>query len=184
MREYTLKNIKVILEPGTSFDISPKYIGCMGIDDIRISYGRCPGLSLVKFQEAGKVSIEILIDPTATCEMGQMFVGEEEMVPMDDMRTRLHGHHDIYRLEIQFEDEQGREITEEYSVSWDTETTNKEYDPTGMLCAPNIHEKTWVSENGNLYIVIHPELGIDDFFHKARCNDSGYTESLQQELED
>lgn len=67
-------------------------------------------------------------------------------------------------------------------VNYDDGDSKEYYVPyetlTEELGAPNVHQKTYISTQGNLYLVIADDKDIEDYFDKEGINSEEYSEYM------
>ena len=158
-----LKEITFQLENCDYITIDGKYIGDFLVGDIRTSIKRIACNAIDKMDVVHTFAIEIHKDANKErCAFGQKEWKETTF-------NRLISYNDITSIQFElFDDyvEDGREpITEHYDylIHW-----------TGENSQENDAQKSYVSEVGNLYIVISDGKDIEDFFYKESIDDNDY----------
>lgn len=149
-----VKCIEFVFENCESFEIEAKYFGGVQFEEIKTSIARIACNSIVKFQTAYSVVLEIFkeanIDykPFGSLEQQKMF-------------DRITGWNDITQFIIHYTDN----TEEAYFVDYDDGDDDS-------LGAPNKNQKTYISVPGNLYIVIEKDKELFDFFVKEEIDNS------------
>ena len=147
-----IKSIDIDLENCDYIHIEPEYIGHFDLANIQRDIWRCGCNALGDSLTAGDVAIEIFK------EVGDYHCfldGKTESVI-----KRLTDYKDITSITIYY----GGDNNEQ-------ETIYTVYDDEEIFGADNKYEKTYISELGNLYIVISKDKDIEDFFNKEEIND-------------
>ena len=155
-----LKEITFILENCDSITIDGKYVGDFLVEDIRTSVSRIACNAINKMDIAYTFAIEIHKD--ANKERYPFgFIEDKELT-----FNRLVAYDDITSIDFKLiEDyvEEGQEpIIEHYHyyIHW-----------TGESDYVNESQKSYISNVGNLYIVIADGKNIEDFFDKEAIDD-------------
>lgn len=147
----TVKSIDIVLENCESYTFPKEDIGYFELSDIKEEISRCACNAICKNKIAYCVSIELF----DTNRMQQhSFKTEEEQT---DVFKRILEGNDITQIYIRYEDD-----TEEcYLVDYN--------ELNEALGAPNEYQKSYISELGNLYVVISEKE--QDVFSKEEIND-------------
>lgn len=158
-----LKYIEFVFENCDSIKIEGKYIGVFLVDNLETSIKRIACNSIDKIDVANTVVIEIHKDANKErYEFDQTHIEDFKQMTFD--RFKEYG--DItsiqFELEEDYVDEGQIPCVEHYNycVDW---TGESEY--------TNEAQKTYVSKEGNLYIVIADGKKIDDFFDLEEIDD-------------
>lgn len=118
--------------------------------------------AIEKITFADEVALGIFFpEAEELCEKNAMFKENAEVF------DRLTRHMDITSISLLYNDE----TEETYFVPYEEESS--------MLGVPNLNQKYWVSDCGDLYIVIAKDKDICDFFDIDSCNDKEYIESIK-----
>lgn len=158
-----LKEITFVLENCDHITIDGKYIGDFLVEDIRTSIQRIACNAINKMDTTHTFAIEI--HKNANKERCPFGFKECKELTFD----RLTSYDDITSIEFELVEnyiEDGREpIVEHYNyyVHW-----------TGESNYINESQKSYISNVGNLYIVIADGENIEDFFDKEAIDDEEY----------
>lgn len=166
-----IKDLYFKLENCEQIHIPKNAIGNLHIGGIKEEINRIACNSISKYSIADEFAIEIYRDKSINYTTEGMFLFDEDAQKksaMDFVFDRLTGHQDITQIGIVFE---GGSY-EEYEVNYEEKTE-------GFLGSENINEKVYISEIGNLYIVIEDGKTIEDYFQLAEINDKNYVEYLK-----
>ena len=147
-----LKNIEIIFENCETMTIPKNCIGEFHIGKIRTEINRIACNSIAKYQIADSFYIEIY----NTCNIEYKPFGFDENMKKFD---RLNAYNDITGIDVFYTDG----TCDSFSVNYEEETPD-------MLGSPNIHQKTYMSELGHLYIVIEEGIGVKDVFDLEMIN--------------
>jgi hypothetical protein len=142
-----LKQIEIGFENCETITISKNMIGRFSLDDIRPVIRRIACNAINKYWVAGEVQMEIF-------RCGNQKYKPFGQLEEQDMLERLSEYKDITSIDILYEDG----TTESYLVDYD----EGEYE--GCLGAENINEHIYISDLGNIYVVISKDKKIEDFF--------------------
>ena len=161
-----LKNITFVLENCDCFTIDGKYIGDFLVEDIRTSIQRIACNAIMKMDTVHTFAIEIHKDANKErCPFG--FEDDKELT-----FDRLISYNDITQIEFElvehsllvenYVEEMEEPIVEHYHyyIHW-----------VGDDDCINDAQKTYISNVGNLYIVIADGKNIEDFFYKENIDD-------------
>jgi len=163
-----LKSIEFILENCDSIVVDGKYIGYFDVSDIKSSISRIACNSIARMDVANTVVIETHNDANKKRHLFECDEFEEEST-FDRLCAG-----DVTRIMFDLIDEfppvDSREQKIEhydYYVDWvgcnDDDSENKA-------------QTTYVSDLGNLYLVISKEKSVEDFFNKEEINDKDYVD--------
>ena len=158
-----LKEITFVLENCECITIDGKYIGDFLVEDIRTSIQRIACNAIDKMDIAYTFAIEIHKD-------ANKLHNEFDRKPIFD---RLTSRNDISIIQFKlFEDyvENGQEpIVEHYDyyVHW-----------TGENDQENNSQKSYISNAGNLYIVVADGKGIEDFYDKETIDNEEHMDFI------
>lgn len=152
-----IKELTFVLENCERITVDGKYIGDFLVDDIRTYVSRLAMNWVDEMTVADTVVIELHKD--ANKEHNPFGAVDYQTTVFE----RLFGNDITYIGFTLFEENDGVIVTEkeyDYSVNWceDNDFINK-------------YQKTYRSEQGNLYLVINKEKDIDDFFNNEDIND-------------
>lgn len=161
-----LKNITLVFENCDSITIDGKYIGKFLVDDIHTSIERIACNAIEKIDLAGTFVVEIHKDANKErFQFDQTHCEDFKQMAFD----RLSAYNDITNIQINLiEDyvEEGQVPREEhydYYVKW-----------TGESDYANDSQVNYMSDCGNLYIVIADGKKIEDFFDLEEIKDEEY----------
>lgn len=158
-----LKNITFVFENCDFVTIDGKYVGDFLVDDIKTSISRIACNAIEKMDTAYTFAIEIHKD--ANKERYQF--GQEQCEDFKQMTfDRFSKVNDITSIQFELEDNYVKEgecskvESYDYVIHW-----------TGDNDFVNEAQKSYMSECGNLYIVIADGKNIEDFFDVEGIND-------------
>ena len=161
-----LKYIEFVFENCDSIKIEGKYIGDFLVDNLETSIKRIACNSIKKMDVANTVVIEIHKDANKErYQFDQNHIKNFKQMTFD----RFKEYEDITCIQFELEEdyvEEGqvpRREYHDYYVDW---TGDSEY--------TNNAQKTYLSKEGNLYIVIADGKNIEDFFVLEEIEDEGY----------
>lgn len=159
-----LKSITFHLENCDYITIDGKYIGYFLVEDIRTSIGRVATNAIMKMDTAYTFVIEIHKDANKK----RYAFGQTDCERLSEMTfDRLTQYDDITSIEFELEEEYSDEDKTphvehyDYYVNW-----------TGDSDYTNDSQISYISDDGNLYIVIAKDKTIEDFFDLEMINDS------------
>ena len=133
------------------------YLGKISTEIQRIAIN-----AIEKMTFADEIALGIFFpEAEKLCEKNEMF---EENVKVFDRLTR---YMDITYISLLYDDE----TEETYFIPYEEESSR--------LGAPNFNQKYWVSDCGDLYIVIAKDKDICDFFDIDVCNDNERIEQIK-----
>lgn len=153
-----VKEIEIGFENCEVMTFNKNIIGALYIDDIQTSIRRVACNAIEKFQIAKTFAIELFDE------------GNEDYYPLDvqedDWKTkkfaRIMQYDDITTVDVIYEDDSRESFYVDYDAGKDEDS----------LGAPNMNQKTYLSELKNLYLVISATKNLDDYFDKAKINDA------------
>lgn len=161
-----LKYIEFVFENVDSIKIEGKYIGNFLVADLETSIKRIACNSIDKIDVANTVAIEIHKDANKErYQFDQTHIEDFKQMSFD----RIKNCDDITSIQFELEEdyvEEGQVPCVEhydYYVNW---TGDSEY--------ANEAQKTYLSKDGNLYIVIADGKKLDDFFDLEEIEDKEY----------
>lgn len=161
-----LKSITFNLENCDYITIDGKYIGYFLVEDIRTSIGRVATNAIMKMNTAYTFVIEIHKDANKErYAFGQIDCESLKDMPFD----RLKAYDDITSIEFELEEQYVNEGEMphvehyDYYVNW-----------TGDNDYINESQTSYISNDGNLYIVVAEGKTIEDFFDLEEINDSEF----------
>lgn len=160
-----LKSITFILENCDYITIDGKYIGDFLVEDIHTSIRRIACNSIEKVVSANTIAIEIHKDAN---KIRKQFAGISDLPDSFAQMTfdTLKCYNDITQIEFELVDEDELDVSGEvynYYTDW---TGNSDY--------VNEAQKSYISKDGNLYIVIADGKQIEDFFDKEDIDNRNY----------
>lgn len=156
-----LKRIKFIFENCDYVEIDGKYIGNFLVDKLNTSFQRIACNAIAKIDAVDEFLIEIHKDASK----GRTAFG-------DKVFDRFKEWHDITSINFTLAedacDKYGHVLktyneTYDYVITW-----------TGNNEAENDAQKSYISKDGNLYIVVSAEKDIFDYFDKDTIDDIKY----------
>ena len=162
-----LKYITFLLENCDVITIDGKYIGNFLIDNIRTTISRIACNSIMKMDIADTIVIEIHKNANKKRHHFNFDSDYNEHTVFD----RLQEWNDITSIKFKFEEQYVEENKtprqEEYTyyVYWE-----------GNSDEENEAQSTYISNDGNLYIVISKDKTVEDFFDLELINDSEHME--------
>lgn len=159
-----LKNIRFIFENCDVITIDGKYIGNFLIDDIRTTIGRSAVNFIGKMETAYTIVIEIHKD--ANKERHALGLPELNQLTFD----RFTKWNDITAVEFELEEqyvEDGQAPKVEYYHYYTNWVGDNEYE--------NDAQSAYISENGDLYLVIDKNKQIRDYFDYEEIDDEKYS---------
>lgn len=159
-----LKSITFILENCDYVTIDGKYIGDFIVEDIDTSVRRIACNAICKMVSASIIAIEIHKDANKKRNQFGCFVAPEGFSQMTF--DTLSMYNDITEIKFELEDE--------YHPDEPVESYEYYTDWTGDSDYTNEAQKTYISKDGNLYIVIADGKQIEDFFDKEDIDDKDY----------
>lgn len=159
-----VKSITIGFENCETITIPRKHIGVIFIQDIKTEIVRVACNAISKVVSANTVAIEIFSE--GNVEYLPFGVSPSEMV-----FERINECHDITSIDVTYMD-----------GSKETYWTDYESGDEEGLGAPNIYEKTKISDLGNLYVVISKDKDIKDFFSDEDINDSDNMQFIKDML--
>lgn len=153
---FTLENCDTITIPG-------QYIGDICLKDFKTELSRQALNSIDKMDICEHFFIEI----HKFANTSDYAFSEDSNSFKDDPYNkfdRLHKYHDITYITITLFDYKNKEYSYEYFVPYLEERE-------GVLGSPNIYQSSYISDLGHLYLLIDPELKIDDVLDYNSIND-------------
>jgi len=146
-----VKSIILGLENCENIEIESKYIGLFLIKDIHQIVGRIACNSISKYDEVGTVAVEIYKESNlkeyypfgSNCDRVNIF-------------ERLNKFKDITSISLVYDDDS----KEDYWVVFNEEDDQE-----------NDYQKNYISDLGNLYIVVSKTEGISEYFNLEEIND-------------
>ena len=147
-----VKSIDIVFENCEEYTFPKEDIGYFEISDIREKIFRCACNAISKYKTAYCVNIE-LFDTNRF---------QEDCIDRNvvaDVFARIANHNDITQIHIHYKD--GTE--EQYLVDYNELNV--------ALDAPNKNQKSYISDLGNLYVVISEKEKLEDVFNKEEIND-------------
>lgn len=161
-----LKYIEFVFENCDSIKIEGKYIGDFLVDNLETSIKRIACNSIDKIDVANTVVIEIHKDANKErYQFDQDHIENFKQMTFD--RFKAYG--DITSIQFELEEdyiEEGQVARREYYDYYVDWTGDSEY--------TNEAQKTYLSKEGNLYIVIADGADIEEFFDLEEIEDKDY----------
>ena len=155
-----LKNIVLVLENCDTINIPGKYVGDIELTELKTEISRWACNSIDKLDFCEYFFIEIYKDANI---IDYAFDQIEEDFQYNKF-DRLHQYNDITSIELTLVDENNKETIYQYYVSYE------EKEP-GKLGSPNIYQSSYISNLGNLYILIAKNKKIDEVIDYNVIND-------------
>ena len=158
-----LKNLTLIFENCDYVTIDGKYIGNFIVDDLHTCFRRIACNAIDKVDTANTIAIEIHRD--ANKERYHFDQTQYENLRHKTF-SRIEEYDDITHIEFELEEdyvEEGkipRVERYEYCVGW---VGDSDYE--------NEAQTSYISNGGNMYLVIAENKGIEDFFDMEEIND-------------
>ena len=157
-----LRKITFVLENCDYIEIDGKYVCSFLVDDIKTKFCRTACNSIDRFDIAKTFAIEICKD--ANKERYQF--GQNQVPDLKQLTFNRLEYSDITSIEFELIDEYVNENSKAiekhcYYVDW-----------TGDSDTSNDSQTSYISDLGNLYIVIAEGKKISDFFDEEYINDS------------
>lgn len=155
-----IRELTFVFENCEFITIDGKYVGGFYLDDIKTRISRTACNSVDKFDVANSIAIELHKD----ADRPYMSFGEEHQSVFE----RINKHSDITSIEFTLtndrEEEGVDEQTYQYYVNW---TGDSEY--------KNAAQSTFVSNLGNLYLIVADGKNVFDFFDEKCIEEESYT---------
>lgn len=146
-----VKSIDIVLENCEVYTFPKEDIGYFEISDIREEIFRCACNAINKYKTAYCVNIEIF----DTHRFQTITFDENNKT--DTFERILEGN-DITQIHIHYEND----TEEQYLVDYN--------ELNEALGAPNKNQKSYISDLGNLYVVISEKEKLEDVFNKEEIN--------------
>lgn len=146
-----VKSIGFGFENCEYFSIDEKYFGTLELTDFNACIQRIACNAVVKMECVDTVVMEIFSE------------GDDKYSSYGEDMTkfkRLNMYNDITSISVVYNDNS----EEEYYVNYKEEVEDQ-------LGSPNIYQSNYISNLGNLYIVISKDKGIFDYFNEEEIND-------------
>ena len=153
-----LKYVTFILENCDAITIDGKYIGEFLIEDIQTSISRVASNCIMKMDIANTVAIEIHKDANKERYPFEQIIEDWKETVFD----RIDEHSDITCVEFELVNDSKVEHYE-YYVDW-----------IGDSDYVNEAQSVYISDCGNLYLVINKDKKIKDFFDYEMIDDDEY----------
>lgn len=142
-----IKEVEFIFENLESVTFPSNVIGTLEIDDIGLRVARVACNAFERYMKAGDFAIEIFKEgDTQNAIYGKSWI------------WRIAKFHDITSVIVRYHG--GKEDTFRLIYACENDDTDE-----------NLYQKNYVSDCGNLYIVVHPSKTIDDYFDIQRLDD-------------
>lgn len=156
-----LKSITFTFENCDMITIDGKYIGDFLVDEIKTSFKRIACNAIMKFDTAHIIAIEIHKDANKERDSFDFWDCHDFCKHM--IFDRFLEWADITHIDFTLENSEDIETEYSYTVNW-----------VGDSDMVNDAQHGFVSESGNLYIVISDGNNIEDYFDIEMINDSEY----------
>lgn len=148
----TVKLIYIVLENCEVYTFNKEDIGYFEISDIREEIFRCATNTIKKYKTAHCVNIELFDNHRFQTTV----FGKNDKT---DTFKRIFEGNDITQIHIKYEDN----TEDHYLVDYN--------ELNEALGAPNKNQKSYISDLGNLYLVISESEQLEDVFNKEEIND-------------
>lgn len=132
------------------------------LGNISTSIDRVAMNAICKTVFAREIALEIFFPEAESEYIASEFFGEKYTI-----LQRLTSYRDITHITLTYQDDSKETFTADY-----------EDEVEGQLGSDNKNQKNYISECGNLYIIIDANKGIKDFFNMGLINDK---ESMELE---
>lgn len=161
-----LRQITLCFENCDRITVDGKYIGYFLVTDLCTEFRRIACNSIDKIDTANVFAVEIHKDANKErYQFGQEHIEDFKQMVFD----RINEYKDITSIEFELEEnyvEKGDSPCVEHYDYWVNWVGDSDYE--------NEAQSNYMSKDGNLYIVIAAENGIEDFFDMEEINDSEY----------
>ena len=159
-----VKNVTLCFENCDWVTIDGKYIGDLIVDDLHTCFRRIACNAIDKIETAKTIAIEIHKDANK-----ERYQFDQEHIPSFKQKTfdRIEEYDDITSIQFELEEtyvedgEVPRVDHYDYCVNW---VGDSEYE--------NEAQTSYISSDGNMYLVIAKDKKIEDFFDMKEINDS------------
>jgi len=141
--------------------IEGKYIGDFLVDEIKTSFKRIACNAIIRFDTAHVIAIEIHKD--ANKERSSFDFWDCHDFHKHMIFDRFFEWADVTHIDFTLENGDGIENNYSYTVNW-----------VGDSDMENDAQHSYMSKNGNLYIVISDGKNIEDYFDFEMIDDSEY----------
>lgn len=161
-----VKNVTLCFENCDYATIDGKYIGNLLVDDLHTCFRRIACNAIDKIETAKTIAIEIHKDANK-----ERYQFDQEHIPSFKQKTfdRIEEYDDITSIQFELEEtyvedgEVPRVECYDYWVDW-----------VGESDYSNEAQTSYISADGNMYLVIAKDKKIEDFFDMEEINDSQY----------
>ena len=167
-----LKEIELQFENCEYVTINGKYVGEFFVDGIKKSFSRLGCNSIDEIDECAKFMIEFSDDANKIANA----VGSSDWYShYDNVFGRIEQYADITGFRFVLVDYDGVEHEYSYIPIWEDADHNGE---------ENLYQKSYISKNGFMYIVIGKDINIKDLPMYEYIDDKEYAKSLKEDLEE
>ena len=167
-----LKEIELQFENCEYVTINGKYVGEFLVDDIKKSFSRLGCNSIDEIDECAKFMIEFSDDANKIANA----VGSSDWYShYDNVFGRIEQYADITGFRCVLVDYDGVEHEYSYIPIWEDADHNGE---------ENLYQKSYISKNGFMYIVIGKDINIKDLPMYEYIDDTEYAKNLKEDLEE
>lgn len=167
-----LKEIEFQFENCEYVTINGKYVGDFLVDDIKKSFARLAANAINPLEECGTFVVELSDDAN---KIANIVNSSDWGSFRDDVFSRIEQYADITGLRFVLVDYDGIEHEYSYMPVWEDKDHN------GM---ENLYQKSYISKNGFMYIVIGKDIDIKDLPMYDYIDDAEYAKSLKEDLEE
>ena len=155
-----VKSIELLFENCEFITIPANVIGEFIVDDIKKKIARRAANSISDYLVANTVVLELF-------KVGDLKYHPFGIEDMEDTKfNRIDSGRDITAISITYEDN----TEETYYVNYLSQSD--------VIGAVNVYQKTYFSNDGNLYLVISENDTIEDYFNFDEINEPGYTDFI------
>lgn len=167
-----LKEIELQFENCEYVTINGKYVGEFLVDGIKKSFARLGCNSINKIDECTKFIVELSDDAN---KIANVVSSSDWYNHYDNVFGRIEQYADITGFRFVLVDYDGVEHEYSYLPVWEDKDHN------GM---ENLYQKSYISKNGFMYIVIGKDINIKDLPMYEHIDDTEYAKCVKEDLED
>ena len=167
-----LKSIEFQFENCEYVTINGAYVWNFVVDDINKSFERVAMNAVEPLEICNKFLIEFSDDANKISNV----VNSSDFENLyDTVFERITKYNDITGIDFVLVDNEGKEQEYFYSLNWEDADHNGE---------ENLYQKSYVSDNGFLYLVVGKDLKIEDFPDYDSINVKDYADDIKRILND
>lgn len=167
-----LKEIELQFENCEYVTINGKYVGDFLVDDIKKSFARLGCNSINEIDECEKFIVELSDDAN---KISNIVSSSDWSSFRDDVFGRIKEYADITGFRFVLVDYDGVEHEYSYLTVWEDADRDGE---------ENLYQKSYISKNGFMYIVIGKDINIKDLPMYEHIDDAEYAKCVKEDLED